>query len=436
MKKIITLAGFSMLLFSCVPESKKEEYKSVPGETLFQYVKKFVSLGEHRTGTPVDSVTSAWLASTLDSIGLKTELVEFPLKQFFFESGKLTVGDKNAALFPVWPVKEGLSLSLAGQVLDGDKLSDVKTANGKIIFTRLKKSHGASTPVIAAQVNNFISNGARGVLAVTENNTGEIVALNTYEAQIPWNAPVFLLAPKDTSLVLNAIAKKTSVLAQVKGTLKETKSRNVLAKVGNGKQQVVISTPISGWFTTGGERGPGIAVWLGLAQWAKAHSAQYPDYTFVFTGHTGHELDIKGARVFVADKAPKPADTKLWIHLGAAVAVREWKEANGQWTLTDSVDSKRGIYYSETVANAFEKTFANTKANKYKGTALNKDSVKAGGEGGLFQKQGYENLVSIAYSHRYHHVNTDREEATSPALLQELEKTLESFITEQLQPAK
>ena len=437
MKRII-ISAFAITLLNAACTSEKETPKvvTISGEELFSKVKKFVSLGEHRTGTPVDSATSAWLKSELDSIGAKTEFVEFSLTQFFFESGKLKIEEKNLELFPVWPVKEGLNLSVTSKVLDGDKLSKIKDAKGKLIFTRLKDAHGSSNPKITEQINAFIKEGAKGVIAVTENNTGEIVALNTYENLAPWNAPVYLLAPKDTSVVLEAISKKTEVASEVTGNLKEVKARNILAKIGTGKQYVVVSTPISGWYTTGGERGPGIAVWLGLAKWASQNASKFPDYTFVFTGHSGHELDILGARAFVAKAAPKPDETKLWIHLGAAVAVREWAEENGKWILTDSVDSKRGVYYSESVATAFEKSFEKIKAKKSKGTELNKDTVKAGGEGSLFQKQGYKNLVSIAYAHRYHHVKTDNQEATSPTILLELEQALEDFITKQITPAQ
>lgn len=433
MKHLLTPAiALALLATACTHEEEKKETTPISGDVLYEKVKKFVAIGEHRTGTPTDSLTGEWLKSEFDSIGVKSEFVEYPLQQFFFESGSLLVGEQSADVFPVWPVKEGLVLSQTALAVDGDKLTKISDAKGKLIFTRLKDSHGSSSPKVVAQIDPFIKAGAKGVIAVTENNTGEIVALNTFKDQQPWEAPVYLVAPKDTATVLTAIEKKTSIQVDVKGVLKPAKGRNVLAKIGSGKQHVVISTPISGWFRTGGERGPGIAIWLGLAKWANEVKDKYPDYTFVFTGHAGHELNIYGAYVFVDKAAPKPDQTKLWIHLGAGVAVRDWVEKEGTWVLTDSVDSKRNFYYAESVAPAFEKAFANVKAKKVKGTKENKATVKPGGEGALFQEKGYTNLASLAYSHRFHHVKSDDETATSPALLAELEQALEQFITEQI----
>lgn len=426
-KILLTISGIALLASSCSQNTSKTAL-SDEGEELYSKVKQFVAIGEHRTGTAGDSATSAWLKKELDSIGAKTEFTEFSLKQFFFESGQLTVDNKKADVFPVWPVKEGLSLSQTKEVVDGDHLTSPADAKGKLILTRLQKAHGATNPEIAKQINAFIDAGAAGVLAVTLNNTGEIQALNTFKGLKPWNAPVYHLAPKDTSIVLDAIAKKTALAVDVKGSVKDVTARNIVGKIGSGKKYVVISTPISGWFTTGGERGPGIAEWLGLAKWAAQNTSKYPDYTFVFTGNSGHELSILGAEVFVDKTAPKPEETELWIHLGAGVAVKSWNQENNNWTLADTVDSKRYIYYSSSVAEAFEKAFADVKAKKVKGTEENKTTVKAGGEGGLYQEKGYKNLVSLAYSHRLHHVRSDDAKATSPELLEDLYKALVSFV--------
>jgi len=437
MRKIfITSIALAFIVFSCTQHENEQQENSNDGNVLFETVKTFVKLGEHRTATATDSATSAWLKSELDSIGATTQYTEFPVSQFFFNEGKLLYDDKSIEVFPVWPVKEGLHLSVSGIVVDDRKLKNISDVKGKLVLTHLQHVHGASNPLIVAQIDTFIKAGAIGVLAIPENNTGEIIALNTFENQKPWNAPVYEIAPKDTAIIYKAISDNKPVRIEIKGEVKNVTARNILAKIGSGKQYVVISTPISGWFRTGGERGPGIAIWLGLAKWAKENISQFPDYTFIFTGNSGHELNILGASAFLDKAAPKPEETKLWIHLGAAVAVKEWKEENGKWVLTDSVDSKRGIYYSSSLANSFETAFEHIQAKKVKGLEDNKDSIKPGGEGALYHEHGYNKLVSIAYAHRLHHVKTDDENTTSPELLLELEKALENFISLELKATK
>jgi methylglyoxal synthase len=65
---------------------------------------------------------------------------------------------------------------------------------------------------------------------------------------------------------------------------------------------------------------------LTLAEWVSKNPSQLADYTFVFTGNSGHELDNHGANVFAEKAAPKPEDTRLWIHLGATIAAKAWKK--------------------------------------------------------------------------------------------------------------
>jgi len=432
MKKIVIAAGLLLMLGAACTHTQSEQVYKTSGQDLYKTVEHFVQLGEHRTASEGDLATSAWLKAELDSLGAETKYVEFPVSQFFFEEGKFTYDTQSVDIFPIWPVKEGLQLSLSGIVVNGDHLKDSSAVKGKIVLTHLISQHGASTPATTLQINAFIKAGAIAVLVVPENNTGEIVALNTFKDQQPWNAPVYEVAPKDTSLVVKSITERKEVHIEIKGTVKQVTARNILGKIGTGRQQVVISTPISGWFRTGGERGPGIAVWLGLAKWAHANLSAYKDYTFVFVGNSGHELNNLGAKVFVESAAPKPEDTRLWIHLGAAVAVKDWKQENGKWILTDSVDSKRGIYYSASVAEAFEKSFESIEASKVKGTKENRATVKPGGEAIVYQKHGYNNLVSIAYAHRLHHVKTDDEKSTSPEILLELEQALQEFISIEL----
>src|SRR6187431_1813068 len=56
------------------------------GDKLFAAVTKYTSLGEHRTGTPADFATSAWLGKELAAGGYEVKYREFKLRQFFPES--------------------------------------------------------------------------------------------------------------------------------------------------------------------------------------------------------------------------------------------------------------------------------------------------------------------------------------------------------------
>lgn len=430
---LLSIVKTAALSATCVLHSfAQSEYRPqasyLSGQELYATVQKFVAIGEHRTGTSVDLATSQWLKEELDKAGLKTEFTPFTLNQFFFESGKITLGKNAAEAFPLWPVNPAVNQSAQEILTDGDNEKNLQNVKGKLVLTRLPAPGGGLTDAAIKQLTKFIDAGAKGIIAVTQNSTGEIAAHNTNESVKPWKIPVWQVAPKDTALFKSAIAQALSINVEIKGASKDVTARNVVGRIGSGPQSIIISTPISGWFTCGGERGPGIAAWLALAKWVGQNVKSYPQYTFIFTGNSGHELDGEGAKIFVDKIAPKPQETKLWIHLGAAIAVKSWNVENGKYTLSEAVDGKRTIYYDESVAPAFEAAFANMEARKYKGTEANRATMKPGGEGQLYASRGYTKLVSFAYAHRYHHVKTDDARYTSPQLLEEITGALKKFL--------
>ena len=98
---------------------------------------------------------------------------------------------------------------------------------------------------------------------------------------------------------------------------------------------IVVSTPASGWFTCGGERGPGIAILLALAEWA---SARRGNVNYLFVANSGHELDFLGARLLHdAHLAPPPERTRAWLHLGASIATPPWRHVDGVLRPSDQV---------------------------------------------------------------------------------------------------
>lgn len=390
------------------------------GSKLFGTVTRYVSLGEHRTGTPADFATSEWLGKELAASGYTVKYYEFSLKQFFPEVVRVTDAKKRVLeAFPFWYVSDSIKLDVEGALTA--QTTAVKDKIAVVNFT--SDQPGQSGQQLLDKLSGLIAAGARAIIGYTESEAGEIAALNAPKAARPWKAPIVLVSPGDARQLL--AQEGQTVKVTLKGTFKQVTARNVYGAIGNGDQYVVVSTPISGWFGCGGERGPGVATWLALAQWAAAKKLPY---TFVFTGNSGHELGGWGAKAFLDGGAPPVDKTKLWVHLGAGIATLAWKSTPSGLVKENKVDVNRNFFYSSAVAKSFQDAFKDVAGNKWL------TAQRAGGELIYVIDKGYPNVAGAAYSHPYFHMKSDDASKTSPAILEELAVAFRNFIESQIRP--
>ena len=345
----------------------------------------------------------------MDKNGFKTEYLYFPVKQFFPEKTFLTINDKQINVFPLWPVADP-NVNITAAIADPDKAQDY--VDGKIAIVRIASLDNKTDTRIKA----VIAGGAKAVVVIYANASGEIAAINTLP-NTSWSVPVVQIAPKDAASLENA---STATLT-ITGTIKDVQARNVIGVIGDGPKSVIVSTPISGWFTCGGERGPGIAIFNALAAWVG--SQKKLPYKFIFIANSGHELaDHQGAHLFLEKKAPKPADVRLWVHLGASIATYAYMKNDVGVTKLPVVDSSRIVYYSDSVEDAINAAFQNVPIRKLKGKALGELAVAA--------KAGYAPYFGFVGTDSFtlFHTPVDDASTTSPALLEEVAKAIRKAI--------
>lgn len=412
------IAALLLCGVTTLSQNKPEAY-FFNGNQLFSTVQKYVSLGEHRTGTPTDLATSEWLGKELVSYGYDVKYQEFPIRQFFLEKVYLSSGKVTVKAFPLWWVNEQIDRVVTGTLVDASKAKAYNKSNIALIHLPLKQKR--ANPKI--YIDSLINRGVTGIVAITDNQSGEIEAYNTSKDQKPWKVPIVLIAPKDSASVLSFVKSGKPVTLGINGTFKDVKGRNVYGTIGNGDQYIVISTPISGWFTCGGERGSGIAIWLSLAKWAASEKSKY---TFVFTGNSGHEHAFTGAHEFLERNAPPVEKTHLWIHFGAGAATLEWKTTASGLVKQTNVDPKRRFFYNDPVKNSFNTAFAGINAVKVLA------NENPGGELAYVARKGYKRFAGVSYGHPFFHVNTDDTNTTSPEILEETAKAFKDFIKEEI----
>lgn len=197
-------------------------------------------------------------------------------------------------------------------------------------------------------------------------------------------------------------------------------ARTSIGRIRRGGGTVVVSTPASGWFACGGERGPGIALWLALADWAAKGGLTS---SLVFVVNSGHELGDLGAHQFLEKAAPPKDQVRLWLHLGAGIATYDWHETNPLRRLP-SPDPQRYLLASRPILEAARRAFAGQPGLEqvYEATV-----EQAAGELRPILAAGYDRAAGIFAGHRFHHVPTDDADKTGPELLRPVARALAAF---------
>jgi hypothetical protein len=183
----------------------------------------------------------------------------------------------------------------------------------------------------------------------------------------------------------------------------------------------VVSTPKSGWLHCAGERGSGIAIWLGLARWLAAST----DHNLTVVAASGHEFDGYGGDQFTGRLAPKPADTRLWVAIGANVAAYDFALVDGRIVRQPGPQATRTLGCSGLLLPAAAKAFAGQRGYE---TPLDLDTQTAPGELGHFRKLRYRPLIGLVAGHPLHHTRLDLADVTDGAILEPVARGLAAII--------
>jgi hypothetical protein len=370
-------AGFSMAISPAHAD---------PLETdrLMADITRYETFGVHRYGLESADATLDWISSELTLAGLKVTEQRFRMdRQYVLKIGTLRMGEKLIDVVPQWwPPEENASFDLT------ERIAPTGLARLSLPYdggAYLNDSHRAKLAEAFAQK-------PKAVLLDIGHPSGEIFTYNVDQAGKPWPVPVLLVAPKDTGLLTPGAEATVSVRAAYR---QDVRGRNIIAKLHRGRGRwLVISTPVTSWFTSTCERGPGIAGFLAMARLA---SQRFTQHDLLFVATAGHEIGHGGMEVFMKDGAPAPKATAAWAHFGSSLACRD--------------PVVRAINSSASLTGLVDRTFAGID-----GTRLTAEKA-AVGELREVHAAGYENFFGMAGSHRLFHTAADSAAAVDPALL-------------------
>jgi hypothetical protein len=265
------------------------------------------------------------------------------------------------------------------------------------------------------------------VLLTIDHPSGEIFTYNVAQSDVPWPVPVILVAPNDEALLEAAERTGNPVTVAVKGRYeKNVAGHNVIGRLDRGKTfTVVVSTPVTSWFTSTCERGPGIAAFLATANLA---AQSLPDANFIFIATAGHEIGHGGMEFFLKGQAPKPDGNVSWIHYGASLACYRRQKDGDRWKIVPEVDAQRRVLgVSDSLVATVKQTFSNVPL-----TLLTGDKA-AVGELRDIKASGYPNFIGMAGLHALFHTPEDSAELTGPAALEPVARAFAATLREMVE---
>ncbi len=250
------------------------------------------------------------------------------------------------------------------------------------------------------------------MLLTIDHPSREIFTYNVDQERPPWRVPVILVAPKDLPLLERAQQAGQAVSVSVRGTWRRAvPGRNVVGRLDRGKGRwLAISTPVTSWFTSSCERGPGIAGFLAMARLAQA---RWPDVDLVFVATSGHEIGHGGMEHFLHDGAPAPDATLAWAHFGASLACFAWRRDGGRWVTDREVDTgQRLVLTSQAMESVVMRRFEDIAATPLSGAHAGVGELRD------VQAAGYPRFFGMAGSHTFFHTPVDSAAATGPEILE------------------
>lgn len=381
------------------------------GEAALQAVlERYVSFGDKASGGPGDTACGVWLEQTLGNMGYRCRRQSFEVPFFEVKEAALTCGAAHAALIPQAIVTPAGVLSAPLRLNEAHE-----DLSGAIAVLQLpyKRWVSLGDPQLAGPLAAVLARGAAAVVLVTAGPSAEAIALNA----APGGAlarPAAVLAPKDAEPFLAAAAQGATGTLRLTGSGGGSQRRpafNVIARLERGAAQtLVLSTPRSGWFGCAAERGSGLAVWLSLADWLASTDT---GVNVELLATSGHEYGYLGGERYLKEAAPRPAATRLWVHIGASAAARDWHELGAKLLPLPSADAQRVLTATAGLLKPAREAFQGISGLE---AAYLADEAMAGGELINVLGAGYRSAIGLYGIHRYFHTRGDDLRCVSGAL--------------------
>lgn len=396
------------------------------GAKMMADVEAYVGFGTHRTGSPGDLATSDWFAKHWRELGYEIEQTEFACPNADTQVAKLRIGAEAFDGFAQPPLSFTPEGGLNAPLVWWNSKAPAEVS-GRIAIIYVERQPGTASPGAAYRqaIQQAHAAKAKGVVALMSGPSGEVVAINTpVGMELP--IPVLQIGEKERPRLEAALAANQSGKLIIEGPGGTRNGKNTIARHGASGPWVIISTPQSGWFTCGGERGPGIAMSRALSEWALTKN--FP-VRWLFIATSGHEWTDFGADIFHKNQAPDPKDTVLWYHLGASFGARAYQETPTGLVAADTPNLARTLMATPDLIPLCETAFAGQPVIEKPATA---DLAKALGEYRLVLEEKYPTSAGFWGGNAKFHTPIDGADSTTPEVMEPIARSIAQVIEARL----
>jgi hypothetical protein len=361
---------------------------------------RYAGFGAKASGGDGDNACGAWLESELRGYGFQCRRQPFDVPFFQARRTVIASGGAEASIIPQAIVTatgpDGLSAPLRIASAGADLAGAIA-----LVELPYKRWAALADPQVARPLADAFQKGAAAAVLITTGPTKDAIALNVSTHKPSFDRPVAILAPRDAQPFLDAAANGRPGSLIVDGRGGRRSAFNVIARLDRGApRDLILSTPRSGWFDCAAERGSGLVVWLSLAWWL-AGSNHGVNLELLCT--SGHEYEYLGGEHYLPE-APVPAKTRLWTHIGASAAARDWLELGPRLLPLPSADSQRVLTATADIVGPVRSAFKGITGLE---ATLVASRETAGGELVNVLDAGYKTMIGLYGGHRYFHTPDD-----------------------------
>lgn len=378
-------------------------------------VARYAGFGAHLTGSPANLGALDWIESRLRPLGFSVTRQPIEYADHDVTQARLSIGGARVAGIAQRPVRPTAGPGLAGRLALAHGMARDEALRGAIAVLPLPFARHSSIlqPRIARPIGLVIDSGPAGLVLVTQGPSAEALALNVPLDHRVGDVPTLLVAPRDAADLLSAAVRGDRATLWIEGVPVMSRSANLIARrPGNGRT-IIVTTPLSGWTAGAGERGSGIAAFLRLAGLL---ASRHREADIMFVGLVGHERENAGGARFMATHAPAPDAVRLWVHIGANFAARDWHEVSDTLLAPlPAADAQRYILANPDWLDTIRPALRGLPGMEMPYPAI---AENATGEARQFLAQGYTRFITNFGAHRLHHAATDLPAAVDAASLE------------------